>query len=465
MESALLIDIGSTYTKVFLIDIDNIKLVSRNKAYTTVDEDVTIGLKKALTGINGWEKARYKLACSSAAGGLKMVAIGLVPDLTAEAAKRAALGAGARVLKTYSYELSNRDISDIEGNKPDIILLAGGTDGGNKEIILHNARKLAESKLEQVIIIAGNRAAREEIEEILNTGSKEFYICENVMPQLEELNVESSRELIRKIFLKKIIHAKGLDKLNNIIDGVIMPTPAAVLKAAELLAKGYKNLSGIGELIVVDIGGATTDVHSIATGKPEKIGVNWRGLEEAYAKRTVEGDLGMRYSALSLLSVIGEDRIREELREIGNFNIDISRISTYVERLIREVDYLPDNEEEEMIDNILAYNAIRLAISRHVGRLRTVYTPLGATYIQEGKDLSKIKHVIGTGGIVVNNDNPGLILKGSLYKNQDDPGLLAPINTEFMVDREYLLASAGLLSEIEPEISLNLMKKYIVGIS
>ena len=127
-----------------------------------------------------------------------------------------------------------------------------------------------------------------------------FSITENVMPQLNELNVEPAREEIRKIFMEKIIEAKGLRNAENFVNGILMPTPAAVLKAARVLSEGSDEESGLGDLIVVDIGGATTDVHSIADGEPTKAGVNVRGLEEPFAKRTVEGDLGMRYSAVSL---------------------------------------------------------------------------------------------------------------------------------------------------------------------
>ena len=123
METALLIDIGSTYTKVSLVDLREARLVERAQYHTTVAEGIDIGLSKALAQVAGWEKARYKLACSSAAGGLKIIAIGFVPGMTAEAARRAALGAGSRVLKTYSYELTEDDLASILEENPDLRLL------------------------------------------------------------------------------------------------------------------------------------------------------------------------------------------------------------------------------------------------------------------------------------------------------------------------------------------------------
>ena len=137
MDAILLVDLGSTYTKLTVVDIEKESIVATSKALTTADTDLMIGFNEAF-GMLKRDISRVdinfidRLACSSAAGGLKMIAVGLVPELTAEAAKRAALGAGARLMETYSYELSRSEVEEIKEMKPDMILLAGGTDGGNK---------------------------------------------------------------------------------------------------------------------------------------------------------------------------------------------------------------------------------------------------------------------------------------------------------------------------------------------
>lgn len=463
---ALLVDIGSTYTKTILFDLDRIELIGHSQSYTTVESDITIGLQKALSRFEGWEKAEYKLACSSAAGGLKMVAIGLVPSLTAEAARRAALGAGSKIMKTFSYQLTEDDIKEIKSIDTDIILLAGGTDGGNKDNIIYNSGKLADSELDIPIVLAGNRNAADQVKDILNKADKEIYVTENVMPELEELNIEPARELIREIFLKKIIQAKGLEGVNNIIDGIIMPTPSAVMTAAQLMADGTSQEEGLGELVIVDVGGATTDVHSVTKGEPQKSNVTWRGLQEPYVKRTVEGDLGMRYSAPSLYQAIGGNKFKQQLKKMIQAN-EISNIFNdnscdEVINKFRENIGIITTGQERIIDKLLARNAVRLAMARHAGILKTVFTPLGQTYIQEGKDLTGVKYLIGTGGIIVNSNNPQDILTGAFYKNQA-PELLAPIEPECLVDSKYLLAACGLLAGVEPEKSLLLMKKYIIS--
>ena len=146
MKAVLLIDFGSTYTKVTAADLEEQRLIATAASYTTVQTDINDGLENALklleekTGKIEYE-ARY--ACSSAAGGLRMIACGLVPELTAEAAKQASLGAGAKIMKVYSYQLTEDDAEEIAELNPDIFLLTGGTDGGNKDVVIDNAKVIA----------------------------------------------------------------------------------------------------------------------------------------------------------------------------------------------------------------------------------------------------------------------------------------------------------------------------------
>ena len=146
MRPILLIDFGSTYTKVTAVDVDAPALLGTASSYTTVQTDVGEGLARAVAQLEeqtGKLDYAERYACSSAAGGLRMVTCGLVPELTAEAAKQASLGAGAKVVGVYSYQLTEDDLDEIAAARPDIVLLTGGTDGGNRDCILHNAEMLA----------------------------------------------------------------------------------------------------------------------------------------------------------------------------------------------------------------------------------------------------------------------------------------------------------------------------------
>lgn len=462
MEAYLLIDFGSTYTKLTAVDIENEEILATAKDITTVDTDIMIGFNNAYKKIEKQIENKdvnfiKKFACSSAAGGLKMVAIGLVPDLTAEAAKRAALGAGARVLKVYSYELTGKEVEEIKNSNLDIILLAGGTDGGNKECIIHNANMLAQHGVKLPIVVAGNKVAQDEIEEIFKSNNIFYRITENVMPKLNVLNVEPAREVIRQIFMEKIIEAKGMKTAENYISGILMPTPAAVLKAARVLSEGSDKEEGIGDLIVVDIGGATTDVHSLADGEPTKPGVTMRGLEEPFAKRTVEGDLGMRYSAVSLWEAAGTRRIQKYLHDKS---VDVEANCKFRAENIRMV---PKTEDEIKFDEAMAKVSTEIALERHVGTIESMYTPMGVIFTQEGKDLLEVKCLIGTGGVLVHSKNPADILKAGTFDNTN-PNYLKPMHPEFLLDKTYIMSAMGLLAEDHADMAVRILKKYLVKV-
>jgi uncharacterized protein (TIGR01319 family) len=442
----LLIDFGSTFTKLTAVDIDKEQILATARDLTTVETHIMDGYNSAYAKLI--EKLRgqdisftKKLACSSAAGGLKMVAIGLVPELTAEAAKRAALGAGARVLKVFDHQLTRRDLKEMEELCPDMILLAGGTDGGNRDCIIYNARKLVESQLRVPVVVVGNKNALDDIEDIFAASDIFYSVADNVMPRLNVLHVEPAREKIREIFMERITEAKGMHLAKDMAGGLIMPTPAAVLKAAELLSLGTDREDGLGDLIVIDVGGATTDVHSIAPGEPTQPGVTMKGLEEPLAKRTVEGDLGMRYSALSLWEAAGTRRIRKYIAD------EEINIEERCRSLAGEVEFVPVTEAEKEFDRALAKVAVEMSIDRHAGTIETVYTPFGALLSQTGKDLTQVNCVIGTGGVLVDSQEPGQILEAGLFK-EENPLILKPQTPQLLLDREYIFSAMGLLSRI-----------------
>lgn len=455
MKPILLSDFGSTYTKVVAVDVDSAVLLGSAAAYTTVQTDVNDGLANAVALLEAQTgKLVYseRYACSSAAGGLRMIASGLVPELTAEAAKCASLGAGAKVVKTYSFELTEDDVEEILAAKPDIFLLVGGTDGGNKACILHNAQALAEAGGDFPIVVAGNRNAARECERIL--AGREVYVCENVMPKFGVLNIEPVQQRIRELFLSRIVQAKGLSKASELISGILMPTPSAFLAAMRLLAEGTNAQSGIGELIAVDVGGATTDVYSIAAGMPDRPGTILKGLPEPYVKRTVEGDVGMRYSIHGIVEAAGLEAVA------AASGIAPARVAELVDYLGTHTDTLPTTPELEALDEALAGCAIRTAVTRHAGRLEETYTMMGLAYAQTGKNLMHVGRLVVTGGSLIHTKNTGKIAASALYDPMD-PTSLKPQKAQLLVDRKYILAAMGLLGEQYPEAALTIMKKEL----
>ena len=382
-----------------------------------------------------------------------MVASGLVPELTLEAAKSAALGAGANLTDTFSYELSPEDVIRIEDAEPDVILLCGGTDGGNKDVVLHNAGVLSRAKIRAPIIYAGNRSVAEKSRALLEANNKEVIVTENVMPKLGELNVEKVRAAVRFLFIKRIVKAKGLFKAEKYVDSVLMPTPAAVLKAAVLIADGCGDTKGLGDLVVVDVGGATTDVHSVGSGTVLSGAVR-KGMPEPYAKRTVEGDLGVRYNARTILSAAGREGLMSYL------DVGIQNLAGIVENISMFPDRLPQNTDEQNTDTVLACCAVDMAMERHAGTVETLHLPFGDVLVQRGKNLMGVKILIGTGGPVIRTSAPEFILEKACFR-QDKAFSLKPRNPNMLLDEQYALYAIGLLSEISPQKALDIAKKYL----
>ena len=456
MKPILLIDFGSTYTKVTAVDLEGECLLGTASSYTTVQTDINEGLEKALAIL---EKKTGKLdfyktyACSSAAGGLRMITSGLVPELTGEAAKLASLGAGAKVVKVYTFQLTEDDVEEIRKEKPDIFLLVGGTDGGNTECILHNAKVLADMGGDFPIVVAGNRTAARQCERILE--GREVYICPNVMPKFGTLNIEPTQKQIREIFLNRIIKAKGLSKAAQLLSDIMMPTPAAVLQAMELLAQGCEGETGIGELVAVDVGGATTDIYSIADGMPEHMSTVYKGLPEPFAKRTVEGDIGMRYSIRGIVEAAGI----EAVCRLSGLSKD--RALELIDYLAENTDTVPNGDEEmEALDHALASLATREGVARHAGTIEETYTLMGKTYVQEGKNLTKVKQIVVTGGSLIHTRCTEQIAAHALYDPQT-PQSLRPMQADVWVDRKYILAAMGLLASYHPQTALRIMKKEL----
>jgi uncharacterized protein (TIGR01319 family) len=457
------IDFGSTFTKGVAFDLATETVLARVQMPSTVETDVTIGLANVLDRIGtripvGEEELREAVACSSAAGGLKMVCVGLVPDYTTKAGHMAALGAGAKVAGLYSYEMTGSELGEIVRLAPDIVLLTGGTDGGNRKIIAHNARQLATiaDSLSHVIV-AGNKSAYDDIAAAFDGTGLDVNYTKNIMPEFGRLDLDAVNEMIRDVFLNRITEAKGVARVSGMISGIVMPTPSAVLDAAVLIANGTKQTGGLGELLLVDVGGATTDVDSVARGVPTRDGVHTVGLLEPYAKRTVEGDLGMYHNLDTLADIARADMERE--RKYENVTDDRDRFERELEAL-RAARSVPDGHEQTKRQLMLAHLAVRTATDRHAGRVEAIWTHDGDVWVQRGKDLSNIEYIIGTGGPLAFSSNPRYVLEGA-QAAPEQPNVLKPLHPKYLLDEQYILFAIGLLAENHPDKALRIARKYL----
>ena len=402
MSTAVCVDVGSTYTKAALIDLSAGRLVRRAEVPTTTDGDVLTGLDRAVEAVGPGDEV---YVCSSAGGGLRLAVVGYESLVTAEAGHRVGLSAGARVVHVAAGLLDGRTVAALREARPDVILLVGGTDGGDGEVLLHNARRLGTSRLRVPVVVAGNADVRAEAAALLTERRIPVTVTGNVLPRIGVLDPAPARAAIREVFLRHVIGGKRLSRGARFASLVRAATPDAVLAGVELLADS----TGAG-VLVVDVGGATTDVYSALVPDAESesgprrdvAGTLWRS-------RTVEGDLGVAVSA------------------------DGTRAAAVAEKLALPESGLPAG------DNELAAAAATVALRRHArghssgpGQPRT-----------GGRDLRDVRLVVGSGGVL--RHGGGEFVLDAVLSDQSG-GWVAPTSARTVVDEQYVLAAAGLLS-------------------
>ena len=450
----LVAEIGSTTTVVNAFDhleSDSPVFLGQGQAPTSVKEgDVNIGLQAAIEDMKKNlhienEKLEYTnmLATSSAAGGLRMTVHGLVYDMTVKAAKEAALGAGANIHLITAGKLSKVDMIKLDRIKPNIILIAGGVDYGERETALYNSELIAASDLNIPVIYAGNIAVADDVKLIFEAYSKEknLHIVPNVYPKIDILNIEPTREVIQDIFEKHITEAKGMEKIREMVNGPIIPTPGAVMKASKILK------DEIGDLVTIDVGGATTDIHSVTEGteKVNKILVE----PEPVAKRTVEGDLGVFINKKNIVDIKKIEKLEKELNmtpeDIEKFtNSDIA---------------IPQTEEHKRFIERLTKEAVIVSINRHAGGYRTYFGGKSDT-LAFGKDLTAVKWIVGTGGALTRLTAREEILNSISQFNRADK-LLPTAEAKILIDNDYIMASLGVLSSLNKEAAIKLLLKSL----
>jgi uncharacterized protein (TIGR01319 family) len=209
--------------------------------------------------------------------------------------------------------------------------------------------------------------------------------------------------------------------------------------------------------VVVDVGGATTDVHSVTDGDSAEGAVVRRGLPEPYVKRTVEGDLGVRHNARSILQAVGTEDIAARAA------LAPDQVVAMVDRCALDAARLPESEEERRLDATLARAATRLAVKRHAGTIETVHTATGPVVVQYGKDLRNTAAMVATGGVFVHGLDPAFALSGGLA-DPDEPLSLRPSRPELLLDSGYLLYAAGLLGSVDPQSAVMLARENLVDL-
>lgn len=440
---ALVAEIGSTTTVVSAFDgiaegsSAPPHLFGQGFAPTSVAAgDVGIGMEAAQASLEaavGPLDPAVTLATSSAAGGLRMTVHGLTQKMTAMAAREAALGAGGVVELTTAGRLRDHDLRQVEAAAPGLILLAGGVEGGDTEVVLFNAAQLARLKVRPIVVYAGNSAVSGEARAILEAEGFGVRVTSNVYPAVDELDIVPARHVIHDAFEEHIIHAPGMERIAEFVNGGILPTPGAVLIAAELLA------DALGDLVVIDVGGATTDVHSVTDGSPEMAAIATD--PQPHAKRTVEGDLGTYVSAAHVAELIPEAERPDPLPPA-----------------------VPSTAGETAAAVLLAGTAARVGVERHAGQLAHLYTPKGRQTVARGRDLTACRLLVGTGGALTRLPGGEEMLASVRASTAGGERLLPPADARVALDRDYVLAACGALSTRFPADAVVALMRASLGV-
>ena len=444
----LVAEIGSTTTVVTAFNVSRDKegrsftdISFQGKSPTTVLEgDVTVGLKTAIHDIESQIKESLDwgkmLATSSAAGGLKITVHGLMEQMTVRAAKEAALGAGGIIKMVTSGKMRKNDLKKIAEINPNMIMIAGGTDYGERETALYNAELISHEQFNKPVLYCGNIANQAEIKEIFQ--GQELYVIENVYPTVDELNVEPARKVIQAVFEKNIVKAPGMDHIKEMVTGSIMPTPGAVMESAKLL------YDVLGDLLVFDVGGATTDVHSVTEGS--SVVLDMLVSPEPKAKRTVEGDLGVFVNSKNVIELL-------DIRDLGELT---------KEYIAQHIKAIPIEAEDITASRLLTKKAVDVALKRHAGTIKRKYDGDGG-FIAYGKDLSQVKYIVGTGGALTRIPGGETILSEIRYL-REDVTMMPRKGAKILLDSDYIMACAGALSR-ENKAAAQALLRQSLGIT
>lgn len=425
MTRVLCLDFGSTFTKAALVDTDDGTLVAAAAHTTTIATDVLDGYHAIRESLAA-ERIDDVVACSSAGGGLRLAVVGYERIVTAEAGHRVGLSAGAKVVHVASGELTAGDVTALRGSRPDVVLLVGGTDGGNAEVLRHNACRLAIGRVSAPVVLAGNAEAASDAEHELVSRGRRVVVTPNVLPRIGVLEPEPARAAIREVFIRHVIGGKGLSRGPAFTSMVRAATPDAVLAGVGVLADGGPGVPGAGDVVVVDVGGATTDVYSALAPEGEDATLRKDVVAPMWHARTVEGDLGMRWNATGVVAAARAERL----------DVD-DRLAAYAQRVQADPAYLSDVHHGPDDDARLAELAVTVALRRH-GR--------PASPSASPRPLKDVGLVVGSGGVLRHRDDTARARMLSPAVTDHGGGWRVPERARLAVDERYVLFAAGLLA-------------------
>lgn len=447
-EYVVCVDTGSTFTKAVAVVVsgpDAGRLLATAEVPTTVGpgQDVLTGLDAAVARVVTGTAPLEVLVCSSAGGGLRLAVVGYERSVTAEAGFRVGLSAGAKVVHVACGPLDRAGVTALRAAAPDVVLVVGGTDGGESEVLRHNGSRLATTGPRVPYVVAGNAEAREEVVAELVRRGRTVVACPNVLPRIGVLDPLPARAAIRDVFVRHVIGGKGISRGPRFASLVRGATPDLVLAGVEVLAD-----CGIGDVLLVDVGGATTDVYSAVTPDAEEASLHRQVVEVMWRGRTVEGDLGMRWGAKGVVDAARTEKLLAQAAGAP----DAAGLMAAAARRHDDVGFLPVDEVERDLDAELARLALTVAVRRHARPTLDGDSPT------TGRDLSRVRTVVASGGVFRHADPQRLGAMLEPVRTDFAGGWQLPRSPRLTVDRDYVMAAAGLLARDHPEAAVALAR-------
>lgn len=441
---AVCADVGSTFTKVAVVDLADGVLVGAAVGPTTVASDVLRGLDAAVATATAALPAASGApwyVCSSAGGGLRLAVVGYERLVTARAGQQVGLSAGARVVHVGAGLLDADGLARLRAASPDVVLLVGGTDGGDGEVLVHNATRLARARWRVPVVVAGNVDVRADAVRVLADRGVPVTVAENVLPRIGVLAPRSARAAIREVFLRHVIGGKRLSRGGRFAGLVRAATPEAVLTGVELLADDVG-----GDLVVVDVGGATTDVYSVLTPDERAHPAARAAAGMLWRARTVEGDLGVRWSAPGVVEAAVAERLLAP--------DEAAVLAVAAADRAADPGFLAVDGAQREVDRRLAGLAATVALRRHAR---------GGPAGDGGRDLRDVRLIIGSGGVLRHaGAGEAAAVLGAVLTDHGG-GWVLPRAAAAVVDDQYVLAAAGLLAAEQPVAALSLLRRHLVG--
>nr|WP_202884629.1 glutamate mutase L [Actinopolymorpha cephalotaxi] len=452
------VDFGSTFTKAALVDVPTGRLVATGSHRTTIGTDLMEALDVLRTDLakaTGDQPDWPVRACSSAGGGLRIAVVGNERLVTVEAGERVATSSGGRVVHVAAAILDSGALTALAASAPDLVLLVGGTDGGNTAVLRANARALADaattsgSASAAPVVVAGNAACAPEVARVLTGAGVAAVVAGNVLPRIGVVCPDPARAAIREMFVRHVIGGKHLSRREEFARIVVGATPDLVLCGVEVLARTL----GVPGVVVVDVGGATTDVHSVVEPDPEDAGLGREVVATLPVGRTVEGDLGLRWNAPQIVHAAVKAHLLDEVAAP-----EVEALRMEAERRKENPGFVATTQAEVDIDVRLAELAVKLALRRHAGRSQVVTGPAGPAVDRTGRDLREVGLLVGSGGLLrhVDSELARQVVATGLA-GSGGHGRLVPERPDLAVDRDYVLAAVGLLAPDHPDAAATLV--------